>query len=79
MNLNIVCLHFQSKNQNLCFVHITLDNDLFALHCSVRLSVRTHEPIAQIANGKNIFELNAVVSEELIDILKNGMLLQHAV
>lgn len=57
--------------------HITLDNDLFAAHCSERLSVRTSEAIANIANGKNMFELNAV-SEELIDILQNGMSLQSA-
>lgn len=30
------------------------------------------EPLRKIANGKNMFELNAA-SEELIDILKNGV------
>lgn len=75
------CAFVFNWNQTPCFVQtnphrITLDNDLFAVHCFERLSVRTHEAVAEIANEKkNITELNAV-SEELPDILKNGIWLQ---
>lgn len=62
------CACVFSMNEAARFVHtnsyrITLDNDLFAVHCFERLSVRTHDAIAEIANGKNIFELNAASEE----------------